>query len=976
MVAFPSAVIIIYLSILIITTTATHSTNILTNLTVPSEATKYFGQSLAVFNHTIFIGDHDALSHQGLVYIFHKNKSSFAWDQYQKLIIPELNGITAGFGNSISVTSERIIIGAKYNEAAYIFESIDGSYITLTPNTQPNTGCGSSVGIFKNVAFISCPFIGDQIMYYPGALYIYELKYAKWTQTAMFNGSTDDGFFGLQSGAIFGNTIIAIESDYILHIIQKINDEWSDTQFISPNKSFRSTTINGNTIAVGGHSSRDHFASNFSVIYLFTYNGISWHQTHTIPTPHWSLQYFAYSISLHPNMDVLAVSASENVYIYSFIGNIWVQCKHFNLPKSASNHNFKVSISGNLLTLSTYEPGYAMVYEVESWKPTIAPTSTPTSSPTLSPTNAPTHSPTRAPTKDTNKIFNGYIIVAYRIMNLDAINMVNLQSNTQVIIPYIENIIEDNYFDVNSLVYEEFRVDIDTETISYINKNVTLNCIIFCKSDVSGVLVSKTKSTQFEDGVTKDLREYFNVTATDNKLQFIVLNKDEIDAVVNHQNNSSKIVYIFFILSSVIIGSGIMLSLFVKCSNKRANAVIDNGKWLAPTIFALQVFDLYSDANLSYDILTQNEKTTMIWVCALINVICTVCPYITNIVYGITITQQATIQNNRRADEYFRNRIGILIILIAISGGCHPALMILSSRILSNDIFDCGLTQNELEILTKMKIKSTILMENIPQLFIQLLYAMEIGSITYATVFAAIGSLLSIIIAVSSYYANVVSQKKSDIVSYSLRFTNAEAPFNDVLTEEQQRKIKNNKGRKGYLERVIATIFTISYEAIEIGYVTVMNNGLEMNISHFVSKAVLKEYNNRLNEIHNKSKTYRMSIEPERYVNELYKKHIIAINKAFRNHFGIDDTTFKVEYINTAFHSKQSNDNYTKIDDLGMTQMNVMKQSGSNQQMQEILNVMHSIQTHLTMEKEEKYTENVQKQQPSQYKGSDEPIFD
>eukprot|EP01084_Bolivina_argentea_P004320 8215_1 len=181
---------------------ATHSTNILTNLTVPSEATKYFGESLAVFNGTIFIGDPHKDS--GLVYIFHKNKSSLTWDQYQKLIIPELNNTTAQFGYSISVTSERIIIGARYagqyiHGAAYIFESIDGSYITLTSNTQPDAECGSTVGIFKNVAIIFCPQVGNGIdvgpplSYNPGALYIYELKYAKWTQTAMFNGSTDQG---------------------------------------------------------------------------------------------------------------------------------------------------------------------------------------------------------------------------------------------------------------------------------------------------------------------------------------------------------------------------------------------------------------------------------------------------------------------------------------------------------------------------------------------------------------------------------------------------------------------------------------------------------------------------------------------------------------------------------------------------------------------------------------------------------------
>eukprot|EP01083_Nonionella_stella_P077359 211194_1 len=120
--------------------------------------------------------------------------------------------------------------------------------------------------------------------------------------------------------------------------------------------------------------------------------------------------------------------------------------------------------------------------------------------------------------------------------------------------------------------------------------------------------------------------------------------------------------------------------------------------------------------------------------------------------------------------------------------------MMVSSRMFGLDIFNSGLTKNDLNKLTMIKIKSTICFENIPQLIVQIVYSVQIEDITTPTFLAFFGSVLSIILSTSSYYAQSLHRKDADIESYYVLFTSNNSQL--TSSEEFERKIKSKKAEK------------------------------------------------------------------------------------------------------------------------------------------------------------------------------------
>eukprot|EP01083_Nonionella_stella_P281800 959032_1 len=84
----------------------------------------------------------------------------------------------------------------------------------------------------------------------------------------------------------------------------------------------------------------------------------------------------------------------------------------------------------------------------------------------------------------------------------------------------------------------------------------------------------------------------------------------------------------------------------------------------------------------------------------------------------------------------------------------------------------------------------------------------------------------------------------------------------------------------------------ISEENIQIGYVWILNNGLEMNVSHFLTKAELAKHTRNIG-------GFRSEITPAEYLFKLYsqKKVKEGLDQVFRAHFVIADTDFAVTWV-------------------------------------------------------------------------------
>ena len=105
-----------------------------------------------------------------------------------------------------------------------------------------------------------------------------------------------------------------------------------------------------------------------------------------------------------------------------------------------------------------------------------------------------------------------------------------------------------------------------------------------------------------------------------------------------------------------------------------------------------------------------------------------------------------TMQKSPSARAWFGNHLPQFILLCIACAGTYPALGLTNSRLFGLDFFNAGLLTSELHELSKIKIRSTIFMENVPQLIIQVIYSYHIGSLENATILAFIASSFPLLI--------------------------------------------------------------------------------------------------------------------------------------------------------------------------------------------------------------------------------------
>eukprot|EP01083_Nonionella_stella_P185755 678171_1 len=523
--------------------------------------------------------------------------------------------------------------------------------------------------------------------------------------------------------------------------------------------------------------------------------------------------------------------------------------------------------------------------------PSHAPSLAPTLAPSFSPSDSPSNAPTRSPTADND--WEMRVPITYMIKFLTDHNLELLEGNTLSYTPRIAGYVEQGYFKEVVAEYQDFEVTIDQindfDDLSQVylssGESVELHSNVFAARHVVHFLLQTSKNgEEFEKQVSANLKQLF----TDNDdLVFSVREPGALEAEETKSDTSDELPSIV-IFSIFALACGSLLSLLLLYINRMKGTKVDNVNAIAPFLYSLQVYDAISDAFLCNDIGNHmvDDITTACFIGA---IVFTVYPFLSNLYYGVTITNQDVIRRNKRANEYFTANIALLIGLIVISGGCYNALLVVSCGMFGLNKFSSGLTQHELNALTKIKIRSTIWFENAPQIVIQIVYTIARGGdINDAVVFAFIGSMLSVVMTLASYYAQKNVNKDANVMSYYLRFDTGVGK----LSSDQVKKIENTKGRTKELTAAMVKALNISEENIQIGYVWILNNGLELSVSHFLTKAELAKHTRNIH-------GFTAQITPAEFLHKLYaqKKVKEAMDQVFRAHSGIADTDFHVTFV-------------------------------------------------------------------------------
>ena len=261
-----------------------------------------FGISVAIQNDTIFVGsytDDDCGYNTGSVYIFLRNQG--IWSQQVKLNAEDAAQLD-GFGRSLAISGESIIIGARYNDgsggsgSAYLFLKKDGGWKQQYKFTAGDEDSGSgedfgfAVALSGDVAIVGA-FRDDNAGNNTGAVYVFKQNADEWNQQAkLIDYDAENDSFG-NSVAFHDNTMIVgayLDGDLgyqagAVHSFTLNNGAWIHQQKLFADdgerlgRFGRSIAIHNNTLIVGTISDDDE-GFNTGAAYIFSRNDGIWNQ--------------------------------------------------------------------------------------------------------------------------------------------------------------------------------------------------------------------------------------------------------------------------------------------------------------------------------------------------------------------------------------------------------------------------------------------------------------------------------------------------------------------------------------------------------------------------------------------------------------------------------------------------------------------------------------------------------------------------
>eukprot|EP01083_Nonionella_stella_P317665 1157779_1 len=465
--------------------------------------------------------------------------------------------------------------------------------------------------------------------------------------------------------------------------------------------------------------------------------------------------------------------------------------------------------------------------------------------------------------------------------------------------------------DKNIREHEKLTVyDLD---ILYLERPMILDTEIQCVEVVSNSLIIKTHTESFGPIAQSAFRDYFN----NQYLLFTVVNDDdELRAIPKFLHSEPPDLTVVY-LAVFIVSCGILCSLAAFAMNKTSSKV-DNSSFLVPFLISLGIYDFVSDINFTIQVWQKASfalSDVVTWLGAS-STFFTLLPLASNLIYAMRISKQKTINANPAARAWFKSHLNVFILITFASAGAYPALSLVTSRIFGLDFFNCGLLTSELHELSKIKIKSTVLTENCPQLLIQVAYSIIINKIESDTMLAFVASTLSVFASLIVYQAQKDQLSEGHICKYFVRF------YSDrVISQQQQEQIKQNKGLKEKLSLALSFVFEVPQQTIEVGYVTIVGTGCVINIQHFVFNDDMQVLREKLLKQMGHSGYYEfdLQITPHQFVKHCYETYQRQIADVLSLHFFDEkNDLFYVEYhskFEEASKMAQDDGNHSQIDD-------------------------------------------------------------
>eukprot|EP01084_Bolivina_argentea_P022927 42645_1 len=471
-----------------------------------------------------------------------------------------------------------------------------------------------------------------------------------------------------------------------------------------------------------------------------------------------------------------------------------------------------------------------------------------------------------------------------------------------------------------------------------------------CKKFWCEYIIDNYKKRKLENKVTTFLNQWFDeiaqsTNANGNAQSEILFSVEEggNNAKELYPISEEKTPYAFYAIASVT-AIIILIGLFAFIFNKAPSTfskipgfnIVDDGRWTAMIIFGLQFWDFSSDLNLCIEIwitenifkkiqiLTTDQDTNredfIILIVAIGSAVFVIVPYVANIIVASRIKN--IIKTNQTAKAWFGAYTMIFCLFVVFTGGCYAALALVSSNAFGLKVLSSGLTLYELKSLTNIKIFGSVVLENVPQLMLQLLYASERG-ITQSVAIAFVASMLSVVATLLGYlierngnevkhveyYLTIqckrcnppLEQTLNVNVSHRTLAIDQNVPsivspgsdmspsgYGNKLTDQETENIMNNRGRTEALSEGLAALFQTQPKNIEVGSTLVHSYGAIIHVVHMVDQSEVDIMRQELDDD-------EIIVNPYFYTQQLFSSLKNEITGLFRIHFKLGQDCF-VEY--------------------------------------------------------------------------------
>lgn len=336
----------------------------------------WFGISIAMSGNTVVVGDFDANIEQfGTVDVFVKPANGWSDMTQTATLSSSDNG--AGFGTSVAVSSDVIVVGAANTSnfhdraatpgAAYVFVKPAGGWRDMTETVKltasdglPGDAFGNSVSISGSTIAVGAFFVNN----FSGRAYVFACSNGGCTQAAELSASDSGGILDYLgcSVSVSGDTVVAGSFGHnnfqgSAYVYVKPQSGWHDMTETAELTTFKgkggdnvgfSVAISGDTVVAGAPGA--HSAYGAAYVYLEPPNGWTTTGTYTaaLGAPD-AIQgdSFGQSVGINEHANVIAVGGpGANIganleqgaaYAYRLPATGWTNTRHAYAEATASD---------------------------------------------------------------------------------------------------------------------------------------------------------------------------------------------------------------------------------------------------------------------------------------------------------------------------------------------------------------------------------------------------------------------------------------------------------------------------------------------------------------------------------------------------------------------------------------------------------------------------------------------------------------